>query len=110
MRTTTVPIDPAVLAVGAIRPHTAPGAGALGPASMLLSSSTMSLRFARLLLVFTALVAIAGIAAVVWASAPDTPGAVDPQRIEQICKANGGHWQRTGEGGACIDAGEWHLD
>ena len=69
----------------------------------------MSLRFARLLLLFTALVAIAGIAAVVWASVPLMPGAVDPRRIEQICVANGGHWERTGDGGACL-ATDWLLD
>jgi hypothetical protein len=110
MRTTNVPIAPAVLAVGAIPPHMTPAPAALGPASMLLSSSNMSLRFARLLLVFTALVAIAGIAAVVWASAPDTPGAVDPRRIERICVDNGGYWVRTGSGGACIDVSDLPVD
>ncbi len=110
MRTMNVPIDSAVLAVGATHPQTASAPGTHDPASMLLIPGTMSLRVARLLLVFTALVAIAGIAAVVWASAPDTRGAVDPRRIERICKANGGHWERTGDGGACIDAVDWHLE
>jgi hypothetical protein len=70
----------------------------------------MNLRLARVLMVFTALVAIAGIAAVVWASAPVTPGGVDARRIHEICLANGGHWERTGDGGACIDTTEWYLD
>jgi len=28
------------------------------------------------------------------------------QRIEKICVANGGHWERTAEGGACLDPNE----
>lgn len=32
------------------------------------------------------------------------------QRIERICVANGGHWERTGAGGACLDNNEWLLD
>ena len=34
----------------------------------------------------------------------------DSERVQKICVANGGHWQRTGAGGACIDITEWSLD
>ena len=64
----------------------------------------MNLRVARLILPVAALVAITGIAAAVWASAPAQPAAVDWRRIEKLCIANGGYYQRTNGGGACIEA------
>jgi hypothetical protein len=64
----------------------------------------MNFRFTRLALPFAALVAITGVAAAVWASAPAQPVAIDWRRIEKICIANGGHYQRTDGGGACIEA------
>jgi hypothetical protein len=65
----------------------------------------MNLRFIRLVLPVAALVAVTGIAAAaVWASAPARPIAVDWRRIEKLCIANGGYYQRTNGGGACIEA------
>jgi hypothetical protein len=34
----------------------------------------------------------------------------DARRVEKICVANGGHWERTGTGGACLDNREWLLE
>jgi hypothetical protein len=56
-----------------------------------------------------ALVAVIGITAAVWARAPLTP-TVDWRRMERICAANGGLWERTTVGGACIDTDRWLLD
>jgi hypothetical protein len=51
-----------------------------------------------------ALVAVIGIAAAVWASVPARISGVDWRRIERLCIANGGDYQRTEGGGACIAA------
>jgi hypothetical protein len=64
----------------------------------------MNLRFTRRFLPIAALVAVTGIAAAVWASAPAQLIAVDWRRIEKLCIANGGYYQRTDGGGACIEA------
>jgi len=73
---------------------------------MLQKSAHMRVRFAPLLLPVAALVAVAGIAAAVWASAPAPPVAIDWRRIEKLCMANGGYYQRTDGGGACIETSE----
>ena len=75
--------------------------------SMLLpeEATRMRVRFVPLLPV-AALVAVAGIAAAVWASAPAPSDAVDWRRIEQLCLANGGYYYRTEGGGACIDTSD----
>jgi hypothetical protein len=64
----------------------------------------MNLRFVRLALPVAALVAVTGIAAAVWARTPAHPIAADWRRIEKLCIANGGYYQRTNGGGACIEA------
>jgi hypothetical protein len=59
----------------------------------------------RLFLVpLASLVAVTGIAAAVWASVSAPISGVDWRRIERLCIANGGDYQRTEGGGACIAA------
>jgi len=76
-------------------------------ASMLLprEATRMRVRFVPLLPA-ALLVAVAGIAAAVWASAPAPPVAVDWRRIEKLCMANGGYYYRIDGGGACIEMSE----
>ena len=64
----------------------------------------MKLRVTDLALPAVALVVVTGIAAAVWAGAPARPLTVDWRKIEKVCVANGGYYQRTDGGGACIEA------
>jgi len=66
----------------------------------------MRVRFTSLSMPVAALVAVAGVAAAVWATAPAASVSVVWRRIEKLCMANGGFYQRNKGGGACIETSE----